>query len=282
MRSRFLPDALGILAEAGYEGADVEVATIRMDDVPTELVVRQFPVPAAGAAALRQPPVALPIMLVVAVPVPRIPDLQGWRGDRALFVLEALGMPGRVIGPDVDLAGVEVTAQRPEPGAPPPEGPVALRMEPMPRRMEPTVRRSVDTVFVEVEREGPPLRPGDVQGPPEPLVVPRGVPTPLAVVATVAGLGLGLAGGTLLFRMRRGPTTPSKRDPWEGGRGRTSPPSDETGDGGLTEESEGGDDPRTPEDSSGEEEAAPPRHPAIPPFTAVVVDEHVWVEGSDR
>lgn len=250
--SRFLPEARALLADSGF--VNVEVARTFVDDMPTGVVIRQFPTPVAPPTAVANlPPPSYPvsteILLVVVEPLPRLPALAGWRADRA--VEHVRGLPGDLIpvldAPQLDPGQRIVTSQSVPPGPVQPPDSIALTTAPVPQEpADPPLADTVvvvDTVVVEeaVGTDANGSRWSTVQ------VLVGG--TALAL----AGLGLGMVGcRTLGAGSGGGPRQPRRR---------SNRRSDERSDD------------RDPE------EEGPARETDLPPFAPVIVDEIVWGSG---
>lgn len=129
VRNAFLTEALQELEERGF--TNVGVARVWMTDMPP-VVLEQIPEPSAqtdqGFAPLYPP--FTRVWLVVVEGFPRLPDLTGWRADRALALVEALSadITANVDRPGADLSQSTVVGQDPPPGLVDPAGTVFLRI----------------------------------------------------------------------------------------------------------------------------------------------------------
>ncbi len=245
VRNSFLSDALEELDEQGF--TNVDVARVWMTDMPP-VVLEQIPEPSAqtdqGFAPLYPP--FTRVWLVVVEGFPRLPDLTGWRADRALALVEALStdITANVDAPDVDLSQSTVVGQDPPPGLVDPAGTVLLQLGPFPppsvpdlpdltgwradralalvRELSPTIAASLDdaladpSAMVVVSQSLPPGPVGanaSVEFEVEPMPLADTTPTvarptdessdvPLGTVAiiTLAGFVLGGIGATVAFR----------------------------------------------------------------------------------
>jgi hypothetical protein len=147
VRSRFLPDAIRVLEEAGF--GNIRVARQIMDDMPRDVVIWQYPLPPAPTVAANARPVdpRTEITLIVVEGLPMVPDLTGWRADQAVEHVAALGVEARIQDLAADPARSVVVGQEP-PGpfrALPPAS-VELQVGPMPR--DSVVLTTLDTVTV--------------------------------------------------------------------------------------------------------------------------------------
>ena len=194
VRSRFLPEALRTLEEAGF--GNIRVARQIMDDMPPDVVIWQYPLPpdpSVDAVARRIDP-ATEITLIVVEGLPVIPDLTGWRVDHAAEHVAALGVEPRLRDRGVDPARSVVVGQEPPgPARILPPAAVALEAGPMPRdtvlltTTDTVVVARVDTVRAADESES------------------GQVPVYLVALASVAGLALG---GLGVHRLAGGPRRP--------------------------------------------------------------------------
>lgn len=226
-----VPTARTRLDQAGYP--KVEVLTRIQDDMPP-VVVFQWPDPGRSMPATTQ------IFLVIPKPPPRVPNLLGWRVDRALALLRALGFVWQISnpsGPPMDTIASEVTAQRPSPETTPPDSTVFLTISPVQApaiRVDTVVQERVDTIR---ERQVDTLRLTTRGG--------DGLFSLPALGAGLLGLLLGASGCVFRPRLPRGTLR-----------------ADRTG---------------TPE----RPEKQPNVRKDLPGFSAVVVDEAVWIDTED-
>ena len=134
VRSRFLPEALRTLEEAGF--GNIRVARQIMDDMPPDVVIWQYPLPpdpSVDAVARRIDP-ATEITLIVVEGLPVVPDLTGWRVDHAVEHVAVLGVEARLRGAGGDPTRSVVVGQEPPgPARVLPPAAVALEAGPMPR-----------------------------------------------------------------------------------------------------------------------------------------------------
>jgi hypothetical protein len=192
VRSRLLPDAITQLRGAGYRR--VRVARQQVDDMPTGVVLWQYPIPSprltiAGRAAV---PDSTEIVLIVVEPVRRAPPVQ--RVVDTVFVrrVDTVVVPRLVTRVDTVFVPRLDTV-------------TVVRVDTVSAFRTDTVyvdRVRVDTLTVYRERG-------------------RGDAGLLLIAVVVGGLGLGGLGGYALSRLR---PPPGPRPPREPARGERAPP----------------------------------------------------------
>ena len=208
VRGRFLPDAIEALNQAGYQ--NIEVVHQVVDDMPADVVIGQYPEPDLL-------PRSTPVLLVVVRPLGVLTDLRGWRADHALFYLEAMDLPSRLLGQIADPSQAVVVLQQPPPGPIIPGTGVVLTVRPLPAG-QPTV----DTVVVTLRDTTRVTDTFFVQGPAAQIPAPEtirvtepagpwgdlGLMIPVAGVITLLGGGLGFVGCRAMAG-RPGPRRPA-------------------------------------------------------------------------